>query len=57
MFEAVSTEVTRKVTRIQNIKYEEIDPEALEKGAIDVKLLMKNQSFVSDGPLYLLLSY
>ena len=57
MFEAVYTEVTRKVTRIQNIKYEEIDPETLEKGTIDVKLLMKNQSFVSDGPLYLLSYY
>ena len=28
-----------------------IDPEGLEKGAIDVKKLMKNQPFVSDGSL------
>ena len=57
MLEALNTEVTRKVTRIRNIKYEDIDPEGLEKGAIDVKLLMKNQPFISDGPLYLLSSY
>ena len=28
-----------------------IYPEVFEKGAIDVKRLMKNQPFVSDGPL------
>ena len=28
-----------------------IDPEGLGKVAIDVKKLMKNQPFVSDGPL------
>ena len=28
-----------------------IDPEGLHKGAIDVKKLMKNQPFVSDGLL------
>ena len=33
-----------------NLK-KKIDPEGLEKGAIDVKKLMKNQPFVSDGPL------
>ena len=33
-----------------NLK-KKIDPEGLEKGAIDVKKLMENQPFVSDGPL------
>ena len=33
------------------------DLEGLEKWAIDVKKLMKNQPFVSDGPLQLVLSY
>ena len=28
-----------------------IDPEGLWKGAIDVKKWMKNQPFISDGPL------
>ena len=28
-----------------------IYPEVFEKGAVDVKKLMKNQPFVSDGPL------
>ena len=33
------------------------DLEGLEKWAIDVKKLMKNQPFLSDGPLQLVLSY
>ena len=28
-----------------------IDPERLEKGTIDVTKWMKNQPFISDGPL------
>ena len=33
------------------------DLEGLENWATDVKKLMKNQPFVSDGPLQLVLSY
>ena len=54
MFEAVHAEVygTRKLQehRALNLK-KKIDPQGLEKGAIDVKKSMKNQPFVSDGPL------
>ena len=54
MFEAVNAEVDSP-GRLQeygvlNMK-KKIDPEELEKGAIDVKKWLKNQSFVSNGLL------
>ena len=54
MFEAVHAEVhgpgKLQESRALNLK-KKIDPQGLEKGAIDVKKLMKNRPFVSDGPL------
>ena len=54
MFEAVHVEVDGP-GKLQeygplNLK-KKIDPEGLEKGQIDVKKLMKNQPFVSEGLL------
>ena len=49
---------SREIIRIWSIKYKEkIDPEGLEKGTIDVKNELKNQPFVSDGPIKLVSSY
>ena len=54
MFEAVHAEVhgpgKLQESRALNLE-KKIDPQGLEKVAIDVKKLMKNRLFVSDGPL------
>ena len=54
MFEAVHAEVhgpgKLQESRALNLK-KKIDPQGLEKVEIDVKKLMKNRLFVSDGPL------
>ena len=54
MFEAVHAEADGpgklQESAALNMK-ENIDPQGLEKGTIDVKKLMKNQLFVSAGPL------
>ena len=54
VFEAVYTEVDgpEKLQEYGTLNMKKnIDPEGLEKGVIDVKKLMKNQPFVSDGLL------